>query len=438
MEASVAFGNNIMRTNNQNKLMQGLFGVQKEPLEVPKFNPMSPFGEPANPYGGMAGEHLGTTEMEMPNAPSRPGLLSRVVSAPSNYIQGIKSRPGGNEALMRFGAGLLAGKNWGEGLSMGFSGAADAFTNAEQRAKDEAYRYNSLLAKANGSTSSWNKTGQQIRWIDSEGNERIKGARLKDGEPFIQDATGEWKPAHEVAGTTDWRYVNRSDEMDVEMRAGGIPNAIYYDDATGMPVFQFQREGEQKALGYALRSLAAQNELDKVIARTDPETVTSLTESLKRWAAGNADEKISAAVLNDLIGDSLPQEMQATAYRFLQGVLRVDTGAAYTGTEIANYTAAFLPSPGDTAESMKSKRLARGLEVLGISSRTGKAAPWLLGVIGGKYEMPSMYSSLYGSPTKPTNQQPTTQPQPQSLPQQQEPIQAPKLSLEELVNNPPW
>ena len=229
-----------------------------------------------------------------------------------------------------------------------------------------------------------------IRYRDENGISTIVSGRVNEDtdQLEIQDAQGNWVKAPEGA-----TKANTSATSAVELGAGDIPNAVSFSATTNMPTFDLNGE-QAKAFGYTLRAISSNEQLEELedsLPPEDLEKMGSLWVGLARWGAQNAGQGITPAVINDVIGDAGLQQYGKAFSRYLQAILRTDTGAAYTGTEIADYANAFGISPGDkvTPELLEAIRDARWSELGSMASRTGSAAPWLTGVIDGTYEAPS-------------------------------------------------
>lgn len=239
------------------------------------------------------------------------------------------------------------------------------------------------------------RSAVNLRWLDPKtGMEMVRAARYMNGDYFLKK-DGKWVDAEEVTGTPDYTAANRSEVADVETGAGGIPNAVSYNEATGTPSFKFQRESEAKDYQFGLRTIAANRELEQLVKSEDDfNNLASLGGAIRRYAANNADAGITSTALSAALKDSgysdgdVARMFSSPAFRFLQGVLRIDTGAAYTGTEIQNYWSAFLPTTGDTVDQWYQKGDARQREISALIGRTGKAAPYLAELQAGKRELP--------------------------------------------------
>ena len=279
--------------------------------------------------------------------------------------------------------GLAAGKGFG-GAKLGAREYVDELYKPVETASDKG---------GSGSKRVFN-----LEWRDpTTGQVEVRaGRRNAEGEFELQDENGNWVPAFQVTGTTDIRVAPRSADPGVEKGAGGIPNASSYNEITKVPTFEFARESEAKAYGYVVRAIGADQQLTKLESEISPEKISSLYGGLAQWAARNANAKITAAVLNNYLQEAGLQRYSREMTKFLQAVLRTDTGAAYTGTEIADYLSAFGISPGTqiTPEILQGFQLGRKQEIGAQIGRTGKAGAYLNGLLAGKYPIP--YSSVIG------------------------------------------
>lgn len=230
-----------------------------------------------------------------------------------------------------------------------------------------------------------------IRYRDpNTGEEQVRAGRLQNGEYQLQNEAGEWVPAQEVAGSNDYQVTSRGEIPDVEPGAGGIPNAVSYSGRLKVPTFTFRREGEQKTYGYALRAIVADRKLAGIEGEVGIEKLGQLYAGIQQWAARNAQGSLTAATLNKLIGDAGLSQYSREMSKFLQAILRTDTGAAYTGTEITDYLSAFGISPGQAFDqnTLKDFQDGRAAEIYGLVGRTGAGAPYLTGLLDGKYDLP--------------------------------------------------
>ena len=234
-----------------------------------------------------------------------------------------------------------------------------------------------------------------IRWRDPDtGEEKIQLGRAQTGEDgtvdyFLQDPIdNQWKPASEVAGTTDIQLTGRGDQPPIEEGAGGIPNANSVSKG-GIPSFDFKRESEAKAYGYAYRAIPAHQNLVQLEDEIPLDKLSSLYAGLAQWAQQNSNSKITAAILNKRLSEAGLQEYRREMTKFLQAVLRTDTGAAYTGTEIADYLSAFGIAPGTVLNPTTLRQFQSGRynEIAAITSRAGVAQPYLAGLLEGQYHI---------------------------------------------------
>lgn len=281
---------------------------------------------------------------------------------------------------LAIGQGLLSGDDWASGMG----NVAGNLLGINQQEAAQAQQQ-----AAQSGAGSYNRPFNVVGRDPESGQEVVRSGTLIGGIPHITDENGMLVPAETVM--RDVRIGGRSESQDVTMGAGGIPNASYVTES-GIPVFQFQREGEQKNYGYAIRAIGAYKDLDGIMQSMPQEQITSLRTGLERWASSNANASVTGAVLNDIIGNSgLSGAMAPTMRAYLQAILRADTGAAYTGTEIGDYASAFLPAPGDDPQDIEQKRRLMERELLRFVGTTGSAAPYLGGVLDGKYDLPGGY-----------------------------------------------
>lgn len=332
---------------------------------------------------------------------------------PFSFFRGIGREgwltPDRQDTLLALGTGILSGNNWSEGLAAGGQNLmslndrrhqdellqADYARSEADAARNQGYEMEQIAARsaADATTAAANNSYESPFSIVGRdkvtGQEVVTAGRFVNGEYLIPDGSGGW--ASPDATLAEWRPGGRSESQDVTTGAGGIPNATFIGE-DGTPAFTFQRESEAKNFGYAVRAVGAINDLDNIMAVVGPEGMTSMASSLQRWASNNANTAITPAILNGLIDESGLQGAAATAGTlYLQAVLRADTGAAYTGAEISSYAGAFLPSANDTPLQLEEKTLGRNRELQRFAASTGAAAPYVIGLIDGTYELPGGY-----------------------------------------------
>ena len=243
-----------------------------------------------------------------------------------------------------------------------------------------------------GGSGAASKRTFNLEWRDpATGELQVRaGRKNSEGSFELQSDDGTWKPAFEVAGTSDIRVASRSADPGVEVGAGGIPNAVSFNEATGVPTFEFKRESEGKAYGYVTRALGANKRLTALEQQIDPEKIASLYGGLAQWAARNANAKVSSAVINNYLKDAGLQQYSREMTKFLQAILRNDTGAAYTGTEISDYLSAFGIAPGSVinADTLNGFQQGRKQEIGSQIGRTGAAGPYLNELLAGDRDIP--------------------------------------------------
>jgi len=229
----------------------------------------------------------------------------------------------------------------------------------------------------------------------SDGSEEIVAARRNDNnsyDVFLADENGEerWVPI-ELSGLTDIQVTGRNANQAIEAGAkdmrngeGGvpIPNA-YMVGADGTPLFNMKAE---QAKRYGLIKRAVDNYPVVAAMMANPEAqeeVTALMGGLQTWAAKNANAAITPAVIAEIADNTVPKIYASATSAWLQALLRADTGAAYTGTEIADYVGTNIPSVGDAGipTEFKLNQMAKATKAL--IPGAGEAAPYLLGIMNG-------------------------------------------------------
>lgn len=229
----------------------------------------------------------------------------------------------------------------------------------------------------------------------SDGSEEIVAARRNDNnsyDVFLADENGEerWVPI-ELSGLTDIQVTGRNANQSIEAGAkdmrngeGGvpIPNA-YMVGADGTPLFNMKAE---QAKRYGLIKRAVDNYPVVAAMMANPEAqeeVTALMGGLQTWAAKNANAAITPAVIAEIADNTVPKIYASATSAWLQALLRADTGAAYTGTEIADYIGTNIPSVGDAGipTEFKLNQMAKATKAL--IPGAGEAAPYLLGIMNG-------------------------------------------------------
>lgn len=242
-----------------------------------------------------------------------------------------------------------------------------------------------------------NVQSKMLAWRDEKtGVRKQLPVVVKNGVNYFKQHDGTMKPVNEALTSKEFntrRFINSSDAPDVEAGAGGIPNAVGYSEKLNLPTFRFDRESEQKAYSMTFRQVLAETRIgslqDKMVEDGHSlKEMTSLSHKFLEWAAKNTGKHITASVINEVVGDTLPQKLQSDYSKFLQGVLRNDTGAAYTETEITDYFGSFMPSAGDTLDTIQYKRNGRIGELMGQIPKTGAGAEYLSGLLEGSISPP--------------------------------------------------
>ena len=258
-----------------------------------------------------------------------------------------------------------------------------------------------------------------VKGIRPDGTEDVVYAKTTaQGDQLILE-NGKWIPIEESdmtdiqkttssanqpyeRGVADKRILT---EIDAELAAGNItqeqadeykknasiPNATRID-AKGNPSFagKFKNETESDSYSYALRMVNAQPAIDVMLR--DPETVDKLTavmSGIQSWGAMNGNDSIPAGVINNLFKkENLPQQFRPLTSMWLQGLLRKDTGAAYSGYEYNDYLSGFMPISGDLPGTIEQKRLQMVQMTRDMAANAGAGSAYLMGRMDGEFRMP--------------------------------------------------
>lgn len=296
-------------------------------------------------------------------------------------------KEGRNERLLAIGAGLLSGNNWQEGLAAAGQGLLGVVQDDKNKQFEIAQtQLQNQMANDRAARSNVSNTLIQLKGRDPKtGMEVVRAGTMINGIPHVFGDDGQPIAASSIM--TEIAMAGRNEAQDVTAGAGGIPNAVSIS-SDGTPSFQFKREDEAKTYTFATRAIAATRDIDAIISQVGVDEITSLQGNLEQWAAQNARESITPAIINSAIDSAGIQGAARSAMsQYLQAVLRADTGAAYSGTEIADYAGAFLPNAGDDAMTVEYKKFVREREIESLIGRTGAAAPYLYGVMDGTYEL---------------------------------------------------
>lgn len=226
---------------------------------------------------------------------------------------------------------------------------------------------------------------------DSRGNQLV----LED----MPDGTKQWIPIEE-SDLTDIQETTKSKSQAFERGVADPRNNIAIDNATyvssgGVPTFSHKNESERKSYQLAKRAVDNYPIVDAMMK--DPEMrkhITSAMGGLQTYAAGNANARITAASINLAIGDSIPQKYRSATQAWLQALLRADTGAAYSETEIMDYIATNIPQVGDKDDTVAFKLAQMKSTTETMAANAGQGAKYLLGRLDGSVEPPESVKKL--------------------------------------------
>jgi hypothetical protein len=238
-----------------------------------------------------------------------------------------------------------------------------------------------------------------IKGINPDGSEEVVVGRRNDNNSYDVFVNDEWVPI-EMSGLTDVQVTSRGAEQAFEKGMADPRNDVNIDNATyvssgGVPTFKHKNESEKKSYQLAKRAVDVYPVVDAMMK--DPEMrkhITSAMGGLQTYAAGNANAKITAASINLAIGDSIPQKYKSATQAWLQALLRADTGAAYSETEIMDYIATNIPQVGDTDDTVEFKLAQMQSTTETMAANAGQGAKYLLGRLDGSIEPPESVKRL--------------------------------------------
>lgn len=238
-----------------------------------------------------------------------------------------------------------------------------------------------------------------IKGIRPDGSEEIVVGRRNDDNSYDVFIDDQWVPI-EMSGLTDVQVTSRGAEQAFEKGVADPRNGFNIDNATyvssgGVPTFKHKNESEKKSYQLAKRAVDNYPIVDAMMK--DPEMrkhITSAMGGLQTYAAGNANARITAASINLAIGDSIPQKYRSATQAWLQALLRADTGAAYSETEIMDYIATNIPQVGDKDDTVAFKLAQMKSTTETMAANAGQGAKYLLGRLDGSIEPPESVKRL--------------------------------------------
>jgi len=238
-----------------------------------------------------------------------------------------------------------------------------------------------------------------IKGIRPDGSEEIVVGRRNDDNSYDVFIDDQWVPI-EMSGLTDVQVTSRGAEQAFEKGMADPRNGFNIDNATyvssgGVPTFKHKNESEKKSYQLAKRAVDNYPIVDAMMK--DPEMrkhITSAMGGLQTYAAGNANARITAASINLAIGDSIPQKYRSATQAWLQALLRADTGAAYSETEIMDYIATNIPQVGDKDDTVAFKLAQMKSTTETMAANAGQGAKYLLGRLDGSIEPPESVKRL--------------------------------------------
>ncbi len=236
--------------------------------------------------------------------------------------------------------------------------------------------------------------------VSSTGAEEVVAGRRNESNSYDVFLDGQWVPVEE-SGLSDIQITGRGAEQAFEKgmkdpRSGSSIDNATYVSSTGVPTFTFKTGDQRKGYQLAKRSVDSFPVIENMLA--DPKNVEKLTSALgglQQYAAGNANAKVTAASINLALGDALPQKFKSATSAWLQSLLRADTGAAYSETEIMDYISTNIPQVGDTPDTVAFKIQQMKSTTETMAANSGQGAKYLLGRLDGSVEAPDAVKRMH-------------------------------------------
>ncbi|MEE8599119.1 MAG: hypothetical protein V3S69_06375 [Dehalococcoidales bacterium] len=236
--------------------------------------------------------------------------------------------------------------------------------------------------------------------VSATGAEEVVAGRRNESNSYDVFIDGQWIPVEE-SGLSEIQITGRGAEQAFERgvkdpRTGtGIDNATHVS-STGVPTFNFKTGDQRKSYQLAKRSVDSFPVIEGMLQ--DPKNVEALTSALgglSTWAAGHANDSVTAASINLALGDSLPQKYKSATSAWLQALLRADTGAAYSETEIMDYIATNIPQVGDDKDTVQFKIAQMKSTTETMAANAGQGAKYLLNRLDGSVEAPDAVKRMH-------------------------------------------
>ncbi len=159
-------------------------------------------------------------------------------------------------------------------------------------------------------------------------------------------------------------FGNPTDERD----ASGRPIRVQYGDQGSRRIV----EGAQPLSSSEAPKLTEQQSKDFNYYTRASEALKNLGEG-KALTSYASKAGASVPVVGNALAGNAYQKQEQAGREFLAAVLRKDSGANITKDEFENYGKTFLPQPGDSAETLKQKAMARQTALRAIKLGMGPA-----------------------------------------------------------------
>lgn len=195
--------------------------------------------------------------------------------------------------------------------------------------------------------------------------------KLTEGQvEDVFDARGDQRQVageREIAGVQHgYRMTEQGDRQEFEAKDGERDRANARHIAASRPAAgagggrgSMPSEGERKAAAIAPRAVAA----DATLSRLGADGAPNMARRAGRMVIGQY------ALTDD------QEAFEQAAEEFLGAVVRPESGAALTDSEMERYTKQFIPAPGDSPATLRAKSEARQRALSGLRTLSGRAAP---------------------------------------------------------------
>jgi len=294
-----------------------------------------------------------------------------------------------NQALMRFGLGMMQGSGSGQptGAIMGQAGLGAL--GEMQQIGQMAYMNKMRQQQQERDNTRWD---QQVSWknqerADREAERQAAAQRWQQGFDSQQQQFEQTLAQQQQTQKALEQY--RAEELAQRDRLNGVkqpPTGYRYQpdgslqfipggpaDPNAQPKHNLPTEGQAKANAFAGEMDAALGDIDKALAEMNPEGQPATRPGLGSIAAGNLPWVGNAA--RGLVSSPAEQNYYNGMKRLITAKLRADSGATITQSEIDQQMDQYMPKVLDSAETIAQKKAALGTLIDSVRSRGSAMQP---------------------------------------------------------------